>query len=73
MGSVHVDNPDMWITCINAPKRAFVGPDLVGRDYVGSSSNRSRHMLEKIRKWYEGDYIAYRNDLDSPVFFVGGY
>jgi len=30
-------------------------------------------MLEKIKNWYDGEYIAYKNDPGSLVFFVGGY
>ena len=30
-------------------------------------------MLGKIRKWYNGEFIAYENNPNSLVFFVGGY
>jgi hypothetical protein len=29
-------------------------------------------MKEKIKRWYEGEFIPYKNDPNSPVFFVGG-
>jgi hypothetical protein len=29
-------------------------------------------MKEKIRKWYEGEFIPYENAPDSTVLFVGG-
>lgn len=28
-------------------------------------------MFDKIKEWYEGEYIPYRNDPDSPVVIVG--
>ena len=32
-----------------------------------------KRLIEKIRKWYEGEYIPSENDPDSSVVFVGGY
>jgi hypothetical protein len=29
-------------------------------------------MKEKIKRWYEGEFIPYENDPNSAVFFVGG-
>jgi hypothetical protein len=29
-------------------------------------------MREKIRKWYEGEFVPYKNDPNSAVFFVNG-
>lgn len=32
-----------------------------------------KKLIQKIRKWYEGEYIPYENDPNSSLVFVGGY
>lgn len=29
--------------------------------------------LDKISKWYEGEFVPYENETNSPLYFVGGY
>jgi hypothetical protein len=29
-------------------------------------------MLEKIKRWYEGEYIPHENDVNSALFRIGG-
>ena len=30
-------------------------------------------MFEKIRKWYEGEFVAHENDPNSFLVFTGGF
>jgi hypothetical protein len=30
-------------------------------------------MKEKIKRWYEGEYIPFKNDPGSGVFIFGGH
>jgi hypothetical protein len=29
-------------------------------------------MKQKIKRWYEGEFVPYKNDPNSALFFVGG-
>ncbi len=29
-------------------------------------------MKEKIRKWYEGEFVPYKNDAESALFIANG-
>jgi hypothetical protein len=29
-------------------------------------------MIEKIKQWYEGEYVPHMNDSDSAIFRLGG-
>ena len=29
--------------------------------------------LDKISKWYEGEFVPHKNETNSPLYFVGGY
>lgn len=40
--------------------------------YLRQPMIRSGDMPEKIRKWYEGEFVAYRNEPGSLVFMTGG-
>ena len=32
-----------------------------------------KRVWERLKKWYEGEYVPHENDPDSPIVLIGGY
>ena len=30
-------------------------------------------LIERIKEWYDGEFIVYKNEPDSSLFVIGGY